>query len=1316
MGRRKWKLFQEIFSRSQTNINIDYYNSGYEYLENLEKSIDEIHLSEKKDYTIRKKIKDNLENDIQVKTENKFTENPNSVNKTIKKEIKNFNTTSSSTSLLDLLEKPSTPIDWKPSDKCYFCIDGKLLTVNEKGELVAESGSALPETELANRSTVDTDSGDSRNSTPDILRSQSLVNVKKKLKTSQQQQQHQQQQQQNQQQLRDSQHPPKMTSLESMAARLAAVASIHPGLQPGLGQLSQLSQLGQIYPNLYYQQLAQILPTTPTPETPLAAISPSNKDSPSPHEACGSGEQPLDLSSKPSLNSPTLTSGDSKQASARHKPRINPVVANRRTYTEEELQNALQDIMSGKLGTRRAAVVYGIPRSTLRNKVYKIASEQRRETSTPSSMHIFDADDDDNENDDTDKIGLSDDEVSGDKLLESSLLSDQEHPSRYDHTALQKCRKINNSSGGASSSDEQIKPSTPLDTVVTATTTVKPTSTAAAAQNKNISSQPSQTPPIGTNWLDPSLLLQTLLLSGSLTGNSNASAALAHLASLFNPASNDPTAIRDLLNVLKLQQEELLKKLSNQSNDANNRESLNNEKSLIDQTQLLQDVKHQQQLEQMHHQHHHPARLPKSDTPETGSSIDINETNEDGVILKIPSFKPVVVPASSSSTASSMKSCDQNQISPSSASTHHIPPILSRSPHQPNSLPGISPPLLRQNSESQSPPGVSMREIIANSLNRFNQQSIKDNSLGKASHYNDLNEQFGKRASISVIKNIGGTDITKFAATPNLLNNYQNAANQCAAGKGTRPKRGKYRNYDRDSLTEAVKAVQRGEMSVHRAGSYYGVPHSTLEYKVKERHLMRPRKREPKPQPLDGSSSSNTSSTVNSKHSNIPGLAAVNNIDKLKTSVGHQQQKTALKPNQTSPFPNTSPNGMKVSIFDPGLTAQLQYAAPHLFWQHSAAAAASFNPLPMEFSPTSRTASTGPGNGSSGNSTATSPGLQPNPFSPNTDSFLATQMIQRFHEESRLNTVTSNSSKSPSLSGNNPTLNSSNSNNLNNNNSSNVPLKTAREIAQSLYDSGNANGSFLDGIIRQTLDRKSNNDIPHGALFDQLIKNTKPPLLSTSNTLGGSTPSSSSSSSEIHSHALVNALTSNKRSASPNSYPVINIKRERSISPTLQSSSTALLGNSIIIDRDLHHHSKRNSINDDNDSSSDVKIIKESSSPADSLIKARLEGIMIKTETNEHQNVHHITDSTISQRHHTNTSTSSLDQDNRNSTGSINISHSVALEDLNGNNIESGTGSSNIRTDNSEIVNKDSRSIIPSDDLILKSKLGLIKSETDENL
>ena len=60
--------------------------------------------------------------------------------------------------------------------------------------------------------------------------------------------------------------------------------------------------------------------------------------------------------------------------------------------------------------------------------------------------------------------------------------------------------------------------------------------------------------------------------------------------------------------------------------------------------------------------------------------------------------------------------------------------------------------------------------------------------------------------------------------------------------KKTRPKRGQYRKYNSQLLLEAVRAVQRGEMSVHRAGSYFGVPHSTLEYKVKERHLMRQKK------------------------------------------------------------------------------------------------------------------------------------------------------------------------------------------------------------------------------------------------------------------------------------------------------------------------------------------------------------------------------------------------------------------------------------------------------------------------------------------
>lgn len=35
---------------------------------------------------------------------------------------------------------PNGPLDWTPQEKCYFCVDGKLLMVNEHGDLVPESG------------------------------------------------------------------------------------------------------------------------------------------------------------------------------------------------------------------------------------------------------------------------------------------------------------------------------------------------------------------------------------------------------------------------------------------------------------------------------------------------------------------------------------------------------------------------------------------------------------------------------------------------------------------------------------------------------------------------------------------------------------------------------------------------------------------------------------------------------------------------------------------------------------------------------------------------------------------------------------------------------------------------------------------------------------------------------------------------------------------------------------------------------------------------------------------------------------------------
>lgn len=114
------------------------------------------------------------------------------------------------------------------------------------------------------------------------------------------------------------------------------------------------------------------------------------------------------------------------------------------------------------------------------------------------------------------------------------------------------------------------------------------------------------------------------------------------------------------------------------------------------------------------------------------------------------------------------------------------------------------------------------------------------------------------------------------SASSSTLSRTSSGTNQ---PKKTRPKRGQYRKYNSQLLMEAVRAVQRGEMSVHRAGSYFGVPHSTLEYKVKERHLLRQKKiAEQKRQQAEASngksdedvSRSQSGSTPSSPPQNIP--------------------------------------------------------------------------------------------------------------------------------------------------------------------------------------------------------------------------------------------------------------------------------------------------------------------------------------------------------------------------------------------------------------------------------------------------------------
>ncbi|XP_063389397.1 mushroom body large-type Kenyon cell-specific protein 1 isoform X1 [Cydia fagiglandana] len=192
------------------------------------------------------------------------------------------------------------------------------------------------------------------------------------------------------------------------------------------------------------------------------------------------------------------------------------------------------------------------------------------------------------------------------------------------------------------------------------------------------------------------------------------------------------------------------------------------------------------------------------------------------VILKIPTFPPP----------------DDKSPSPATPAAPVTPvtPILP--PQPPLNTPS---PLLLPASVFADPPSsqhlfTSLSDVIAKSISQKFQQPLE-----RPHDFMRLQQD----RHVSVIKT--PPDNSRNFSGPSNSRAPTNNNGQPATGKGTRPKRGKYRNYDRDSLVEAVKAVQRGEMSVHRAGSYYGVPHSTLEYKVKERHLMRPRKREPKP-------------------------------------------------------------------------------------------------------------------------------------------------------------------------------------------------------------------------------------------------------------------------------------------------------------------------------------------------------------------------------------------------------------------------------------------------------------------------------------
>lgn len=251
-----------------------------------------------------------------------------------------------------------------------------------------------------------------------------------------------------------------------------------------------------------------------------------------------------------------------------------------------------------------------------------------------------------------------------------------------------------------------------------------------------------------------------------------------------------------------------------------------------------------------HHHHHQTSQLSQQISQQTQqqrvpmSNDDFNpnieeEASDSGqgrAILKIPSYKPANTPGSSKNNG------EPNSFAQSFAVVSNVagsPGLLERA------SPAFSGASSPTNSLAGKTVGVNFRDVIAKSISSKFQEGqaglsgqVAVSGQSPASILSDTNPfKRGRYTPPQTLQSQQQQQQTKSQA-------LDNKSKPGSGGKGTRPKRGKYRNYDRDSLVEAVRAVQRGEMSVHRAGSYYGVPHSTLEYKVKERHLMRPRKRQ----------------------------------------------------------------------------------------------------------------------------------------------------------------------------------------------------------------------------------------------------------------------------------------------------------------------------------------------------------------------------------------------------------------------------------------------------------------------------------------
>ncbi|XP_071359363.1 ligand-dependent nuclear receptor corepressor-like protein isoform X4 [Trachinotus anak] len=108
------------------------------------------------------------------------------------------------------------------------------------------------------------------------------------------------------------------------------------------------------------------------------------------------------------------------------------------------------------------------------------------------------------------------------------------------------------------------------------------------------------------------------------------------------------------------------------------------------------------------------------------------------------------------------------------------------------------------------------------------------------------------------------------------LDDSEEVAGSRDKDKQPRKKRGRYRQYDHVLMEEAITMVMAGRMSVSKAQGVYGVPHSTLEYKVKERTgtLKNPPKKKSANHSSSNSNSSGSGTMTGSTNSGTLASAA----------------------------------------------------------------------------------------------------------------------------------------------------------------------------------------------------------------------------------------------------------------------------------------------------------------------------------------------------------------------------------------------------------------------------------------------------------